>query len=113
LDLSAHRGRTITLADVREAAVILVMTQSQRDALIAEFPDSRSRIHLMSELVGQVYDIADPYGASRAEYEVCADELDRLIQRGWTKILEWAQDANPSRTNPNLMQTAERVSPYA
>ncbi|MBM3128270.1 MAG: low molecular weight protein arginine phosphatase [Chloroflexi bacterium] len=89
IDLTAHRGQTITRALLDQAAVVIVMTRSHRDALVSEFPAARAKIYLMSELVDRVYDIADPYGGTLAEYEDCATSLENLIETGYEKIKSW------------------------
>jgi protein-tyrosine-phosphatase len=66
------------------------MTQNHRDALAAEFPQHRSKIHLMSEIEGRAYDISDPYGGIFSEYQVCAQKLAELIELGYEKIKQWA-----------------------
>jgi len=89
IDLTAHRGQTVTRELIEHAAVIIVMTRSHRDALVTEFPAARAKIHLMSELAERVYDITDPYGGTLAEYEDCANALETLIDVGYEKIKSW------------------------
>lgn len=98
IDLSKHRARTLTRADLAKADVVVVMTRSHREALAAEFPEARHKIHLMSELknrvppgsVGvEVFDIADPYGGVLSAYQHCAQELEELIESGYEKIKAW------------------------
>jgi protein arginine phosphatase len=89
LSLEGHRARMVTNRMLREADLILVMTRHHLDSLGAEFPDARSKIHLMSELVAQQYDVSDPYGASLDDYQVCAAELSELIERGYGRIKQW------------------------
>ena len=89
IDLTAHRGQTITRELIDQAAVLIVMTRSHRDALASEFPGTRLRIHLMSELIDRTFDIADPYGGTLAEYQDCAASLEKLIDSGYEKIKTW------------------------
>ncbi len=89
IDLAGHRGHTVTRQDLAEADVVIVMTRSHRDALAAEFPEARRKLHLMSQLHGGEYDIADPYSGSLAEYGYTAQELENLIQDGYDKIKAW------------------------
>ncbi|MCG3140150.1 MAG: Protein-arginine-phosphatase [Anaerolineae bacterium] len=96
LTLEGHAARTVSPELMREAAVILVMTRSHRDALGAEFPDARRKIHLFSELNGLEYDIADPYGRSLQTYETCADDLTALIERGYPRLVEWMEQRQPT-----------------
>ncbi len=89
ISLDSHIARTVTREILERAAVVIVMTRSHRDALAAEFPLVRPKIHLMSQLNGIEYDIADPYGKPRAAYELCADDLAQLIETGYDRILRW------------------------
>lgn len=89
LDLRSHRARTITRDDLESADTVVVMTRGHRDALGAEFPEFRCKIHLMSELAGLVYDIPDPYGGPLSEYRFCAQQLESLIESGYDQIKSW------------------------
>jgi protein-tyrosine-phosphatase len=89
IDISQHRGRTVTRQDLAGADAVIVMTQSHRDALSAEFPESRIKLHLMSELKDRTFDINDPYGGTLPEYEQTAQELLDLVEIGYAKIISW------------------------
>lgn len=94
LNLDGHVARTVTREMLEKADLALVMTRSHRDALVAEFPFARRKIRLLSEVRGMEYDITDPYGKAREDYELCANDLQELIERGYAQILEWlAQSA--------------------
>ncbi len=53
LNIGKHRARTITPADVENADIVIVMTQNHREALAAEFPQERHKLHLLGELDGK------------------------------------------------------------
>ncbi len=89
IDLSTHRGHTISRDMLGEADVVIVMTRNHRDALIAEFPSFRRKYRLMSELAAKQYDVVDPYGSSLSDYTACANELERLIEDGYERIKSW------------------------
>ena len=89
LDIRTHRACTLTRQDLDDADLIIVMTRGHRDALGAEFPEVRPKLHLMSELAGRVYDIADPYGGPLSEYRNCARQLEDLIEHGYDQIKSW------------------------
>ncbi|HZQ09022.1 MAG TPA: low molecular weight protein arginine phosphatase [Anaerolineae bacterium] len=89
LSLAEHIARTVSREMIDEAAVILVMTQSHREALATEFPEADTKLHLMSELVGLEYDISDPYGRSLEAYRLCADDLAQLIEQGYARVELW------------------------
>lgn len=89
VDLSKHRGHTVTPEDLAAAEVVILMTRSHRDAISAEFPESRPKLHLMSELKGRMFDIEDPYGGILSAYQQTAQELQDLIEEGYTMIVQW------------------------
>ena len=89
VDISEHRGRTVTREELAAADAVIVMTQSHRDALSAEFPESRPKLHLMSELKSRKFDIEDPYGGVLAAYQQTAQELQDLIETGYQTIVTW------------------------
>lgn len=100
LALDSHVARTVTGEMLKEADLVIVMTRSHREALTAEFPAARPKIRLMSQLNGLEYDIADPYGKPRSAYEMCANDLDLLLERGYAQILEWlGQSSAPVSDN--------------
>lgn len=94
LDLSAHRARTIKGQDLAGAHVILVMTRNHQQALAAEFPQYRGKLHLLSETKGLGFDIGDPYGGSLSDYQNCAEEIQDFIETGYEQIKQW------TRTDP-------------
>lgn len=95
LDLSHHRSRTVDRRLLQSANVILVMTRNHREAIEVEFPEVRSRVYLLSQLVGQTFDIEDPSGGSSADYEVCAAEIQGILEKGFGRLAELAQQARP------------------
>ena len=80
---------------LQSANVILVMTRNHREAIEVEFPEVRSRVYLLSQLVGQTFDIEDPGGGSPADYEVCAAEIQSILEKGFGRLAELAQQARP------------------
>ena len=90
LDIRKHRAHTITREDVESSDVVIVMTENHRQALVAEFPAHRHKIHLLGEVDGSKQDVADPYGGSLPEYKECANELERLIELGYPLIKSWS-----------------------
>ena len=70
-----------------EADLILVMTRRHKEALLAAFPDHAHKVHLLSQMVGRIADIADPYGGPRAGYARTARELEQLIEDGYGRIV--------------------------
>jgi protein-tyrosine phosphatase len=84
LNLSGHETLPLSETLVRHADVIYTMTQSHREAIVAQWPDAGERIRLLS---AAGVDVADPIGGPleryrscatviRSELEACLDELD-------------------------------------
>jgi protein-tyrosine-phosphatase len=88
LDISGHRGRNLTQADVDEADLILVMTLRHKEAIAQDFEHSDGKVYLLSAMAGQPYDIQDPYGGSIIEYRRTATELADLVERGYSRVME-------------------------
>ncbi len=98
LDLSSHRARRVDRAMIEAAALVLCMTQSQREAMQAEFPDLAGRVQLLSAMAGPPHDIADPYGGPRQGYVEMVAELQHLVAAGGRRMLEMA--GRPGVTPP-------------
>lgn len=95
IDISAHRSQEVSAEILAEADLVLVMTRSHAESLIAEFPDAAPRILSFAGLIGGSFDIADPVGLPAADYRATADELLRLIDAGWGRILSAASATRP------------------
>lgn len=90
LDLSTHRPRAVRRIDVQDADVVVVMTRSQRSALVTAHPSALRRTVLLSEAADRVGlaadgsvvvgkgsvpsgpDLDDPYGRP-------ADEVGKIL----------------------------------
>jgi protein-tyrosine phosphatase len=96
IDIHAHRSRSVNAELMEEADLILVMTQHHAEALSAAFPDQAHKVYLLSQMVGQTYDVSDPYGGTRLEYAYIAQELEQLIDGGYERIVTLV--TNASRT---------------
>ena len=59
------------------------MTASHRAAVLAQYPEVRSKTVLLSDFrsgTGGHADIADPYGGSEAVYRNCFEEMKEPLQ---------------------------------
>ena len=93
IDLRGHRSRNVTREMMAEADLVLAMTRQHAEALGAAFPDHTHKVYLLSEMVGQMYDISDPYGGTRLEYACTARELEQLIEDGYGRIVALVEEA--------------------
>ena len=89
IDISSHRSHRLTQKEIEDADLVVVMTQGQKEVLSLEFPEERNKIHLLSELAGQNYDIEDPYGTESLElYQKCADQIEELLREAYERLIE-------------------------
>jgi protein-tyrosine-phosphatase len=70
--------------------LILVMESGQKEALSVEFPDMRSKVFLISEMVGEQYDIKDPMGEPLEDFEATAEEFEQIFNQGYARIVQLA-----------------------
>ncbi len=92
IDLSTHRAQEIKPELVEQADLILAMEPNHVEALRQAFPFASKRVYLLTEMVGQSYAIADPYGMSENSYRTTANELERLIEGGYERITALAEE---------------------
>ena len=95
LDASHHRSRSVSQMMVASNHLILVMEPDHKEALQVEFPLYASKVQLLSEMIGETFEIADPVGGQSSDYEKAADEIYRILQGGFSKILSLG--FNPER----------------
>ena len=71
--------------------LIIVMETGHKEAIASEFPATRGRVYLLSEIVdGISYDIVDPADPD-VDPDQVAIELQALIKKGANQILRLAQ----------------------
>lgn len=93
IDITDHLSRRLTRALVEEADLILGMTRGHVEAMRAAFPEAQERIHLLAAMAGESHDVADPYGLSLSTYRSTAAELERLIRKGYERIVALAENS--------------------
>jgi protein-tyrosine-phosphatase len=86
LDISAHRSRNLNARLVATFDLILVMERSHKEALQVEFPHYAHKVYLLSEMIGQTYDIADPVGKPQVDYNDAANQIEAILARSMDRI---------------------------
>lgn len=85
LDISGHASRVITSRLMKDADLIVVMEQGQKESLAADFPGQADKVHLLSEATsGMTYDVSDPV-MSPSDADV-PREISDLINAGFDRI---------------------------
>lgn len=100
LNIEKHRAKQIDKELVEWADIILVMENTHIEQIEAMFPDAGSK---MSTLLGFAdgkdgfasevgYDLLDPYGDDKEEYEDCAEQIavaiDKVVARLEAELCE-------------------------
>jgi protein-tyrosine phosphatase len=89
IDLSRHLSRALTSEHVAEADLVLAMTQDHAKLVRSTWPQYAWKVRLLSEMSGKRRDVPDPYGRAIEAYRDCADSLQRYIDAGMERILEY------------------------
>ena len=88
-NLTHHQSDPLTRKIVKEADVILVMEQYQKDAILERFPKAADKTFRMMEYLcngdaKEISDIPDPTGQNTVDYEEFIDvahaEVDRIFR---------------------------------
>ncbi|HIA18916.1 MAG TPA: hypothetical protein EYN70_05760 [Planctomycetaceae bacterium] len=86
IDLSGHESQPITGRLVTVADLILTMTRSHRQAIVAQWPQAADRTHLLCR---DNCDISDPIGAAPHVYQQCAEQLSKQLAH-WIPDLDFS-----------------------
>ncbi len=92
IDIHDHLSKTVSLKLLRSFNLVLTMERGHEEALRVEFPEIKNRVFLLSEMIGQRYDIQDPYNGTLDDYVVAIQEIERILDLGYEKIRTLAQD---------------------
>jgi protein-tyrosine-phosphatase len=94
LDLHAHRSRRITEEILQESDLVLTMTQDHKEGIQMEFPLYADRVYMLSEMLGEDFDILDPVGQPLEAYRETAANLDQIFEDGIDRIIELARSGS-------------------
>ncbi len=76
VDIKSHSSRQLTYQMLENSDIILTMTKSHKVSI----PD-KYNVQTITEFVGEMGEIADPYGGDNEVYRKCALQLKGLIER--------------------------------
>lgn len=91
--LQLHRTRQIDQDVIDRYDLVIVMEAGHKEALSAEFPQIRSRLYMLSEIVDEIsYDIPDPAYRSINPFDV-GRNIQEMVTRGRDEILRRAHSS--------------------
>ena len=96
IDLAHHRSLPITTNLLAASDLVLCMTGFHKEALHAEFPQYAARVHMLSEMIMQHYDIIDVSSVSPAEYLAVLEVLRPIVSRSAPRIMTLLKQASDS-----------------
>ena len=91
IDIYDHRSRSVNRELLAQFNLILTMEAGHKEALKVEFPAIADRVYMVSEMIGEHYDISDPIGEPYGEFERTAEELEMIFEKGSDRIYKLAQ----------------------
>lgn len=86
IDISAHRSKEVDRDLLAAADLVLTMERGHKEALHAEFPEYAGRVYMLSEMVGEQFDVADPIGGARLAFRDTIEELAHYLDAGFERI---------------------------
>ena len=87
-DVAAHRARPLAAADIAHADLILTMTTSHVEKVIALYPDAKAKTHTLAAYAsGQDTPIPDAWGKPMAAYTAVLDQLDVYLPLALAKAV--------------------------
>ena len=91
IDITNHSARLVNEALLADVDLLLCMESGHVDAISTAYPAYAGKVYLISEMVGQQYSVADPYGESLSSYRRMVAEITELIEKGLDRIVERAE----------------------
>lgn len=90
IDLSLYRSRPITREIINQFNLVLVMEKGHKEGLKVAYPETASKVFLLTEMVDQQYDIVDPIGGSLEDFQETAKEIEHILDIGFIKLQQLA-----------------------
>ncbi len=82
IDISHIRSTLINEDLIKEADLILTMSQRHKRNLILKYPHIKEKIFLLNEYAFNINkDVADPFGMGRLYYEQTRDEIYKAVEK--------------------------------
>jgi protein-tyrosine-phosphatase len=93
LDLVSHLSRPVTVEMLDCFNLVLVIVGYHKEALKVELPQYSHKVLLLSEMIGEEWDLEDPVGGPLEEYRETAKLIDEVLEEGWERMIELARSS--------------------
>lgn len=84
IDIADHRSKLLTEEILKEADLILTMTESHRKAIVDKFPHYEALVFTINQYIDLDGDVIDPFGRGLQAYYETAEQLKEVM----TKVAE-------------------------
>ena len=93
--LNDHASQLVSADLLSQYQLILCMENAHVDFIKSQFPEIANKVFLLSQMVGDDYEIDDPVGQSQEAYDRSAQIILSILQQGLERIstLSSTQDA--------------------
>lgn len=97
LNLGRNRTQVVNACLLKMYDLVLVMEKGHKEAIDIEFPDTRERVYLLSEMVkGVPFDIPDPNSMPDQSLRILREMCD-LVEQGFPRIKQLAEELSRSQ----------------
>jgi protein-tyrosine-phosphatase len=97
-DGQADPPHQITPDEIEQAAVIFGMAQEHLAWIAQHHPAAATRTFLLSDLIGECWDVADPGVQELIPLRECRDTIDRVITTGLQEMIRRASAVRTRQT---------------
>ncbi len=92
LDIASHQSQPVTKSLLQQANLVVCMEMRHVKSLKSTFPAYKNRLFTLKQMVGKRGSVRDPYGGTRRDYERMVATVDRLIEQGFLRIKQLAEE---------------------
>lgn len=87
IDIASHQATQLTEDDVKNSDYLLTMTESHKDKILKNYPQSNGKVFTLAEFAtGKHEDLSDPYHLPLEAYRKVEEQLDVFLPLAMDKI---------------------------
>ena len=92
--LNDHASQLVSADLLSQYHLILCMENAHVDFIKSQFPEIANKVFLLSQMVGEEYEIDDPVGQSQKAYDRSAQIILSILQHGLERIRSLSSTKN-------------------
>lgn len=87
IDITNHKSKQLNEELLKQADLILTMTDSHRRAIVDKFPEYESVVFTINQYIDLDGDIVDPFGRGLPAYYETAEQLKEVVAKLVEKLM--------------------------